>query len=265
VSTKLDSKSLEIQKYYKSKAGPSYHATSPDFNLREIEIEYLARWLQDGMRVLDVGCGNGYSTLCHATMFRSSFTGIDFVSEMVEQANMLSKEFQLKGQIAFQVGDATQLSFPDGEFDIVISERCLLNLPTRDMQWQAMGEIARVLKPDGLYLMLEGTLQGLRRLNDFRALFGLAPIPDAEPNYNWFSNKFDEEEMLRIATGLFRRLECIQRFGMYYFLSRIIHPLLVAPDQPKYDAAINEVARRICSHIPNYEDMGHVALFVFHR
>jgi len=260
---KLAAKRAEIQTYYRTRVIVGRYATSPDFNLREIEIDYLQRWLRDGIKVLDVGCGNGYSTLCHASEFNSSFIGIDFVPEMIQAANLMAQEFQLTGQIDFIVGDATELQFPDSTFDVVISERCLLNLPTRDMQWQAMREITRVLKAKGRYLMLEGTLQGLRRLNDMRSMLGLDPIPEADPNYNWFSNKFDEEEMLQVTSTLFGEVECIQRFGMYFFISRVIHPLLVAPDEPKYEAPINRVARQLCSRIPNYEDLGHVALFVF--
>lgn len=255
----------EILAYYQKRAITDRYATSPDFNLREIEIEYLARWLQDGATILDVGCGNGYSALCYAVLFDSVFVGIDFVPEMIEAAKQMSGQFQIKGRVEFQVGDVTELQFPDVAFDIVISQRCLLNLATRKDQWQAMREIARVLKPGGRYLMLEGTLQGLRRLNEVRSMFGLGQIPEAAPGYNRFSNKFDEEEMLQVADTLFERLEGIQRFGMYYFISRVIHPLLVAPEQPKYDARINAVARQICSQIPNYEDLGHVALFVFRR
>jgi len=88
---------------------------------------------------------------------------------------------------------------------------------------------------------------------------------DADPNYNWFSNKFDEDEMIPIALKSFQKLEYVQRFGMYYLLSRIVHPLLVAPEQPKYDAKINEIAKIIASKIPNFDDIGHIALFIFKR
>ena len=265
MDNKAHSTREEILAYYQARATTDRYATSPDFHLREIEIEYLARWLQDGVKILDVGCGNGYSTLRHAAIFDSSFVGIDFVPEMIEAANKKTRQSQLKGKVEFQVGDVTELQFREGEFDIVISERCLLNLPTREDQWQAMKEIARVLKPEGRYLMLEGTLQGLKRLNEMRTLFGLDPIPEKAAGYNWFSNKFDEEEMFQMAETLFEQLEDIQRFGMYYFISRVLHPLLVAPEQPKYDARINAIARQICGQIPNYKDLGHVALFIFRR
>jgi ubiquinone/menaquinone biosynthesis C-methylase UbiE len=255
----------EIQEYYRVRAASGKYATSPDFNLREVEIDYLARWMKDGQRVLDVGCGTGYTVLRHAAMFDSAFSGIDFVPEMIEQARLLTAEFQTKRQVEVRVGDATRLDEPEGSFDVVVSERCLLNLPTRNDQWRAIGQIARVLRPGGLYLMLEGTLQGLRGLNDVRSRFGLDPIPEAESSYNWFSNKFDEDEMLAVALRSFKRVVHIQRFGMYYLISRVIHPLLVQPDQPKYDARINTIARQVCSQFPDFEGIGHVALFVFER
>jgi len=265
MSDEINNKKAEIQEYYRVRAGSGRYATSPDFNLREVEIDYLSRWMKDGLRILDAGCGNGYSTLCFATQFESHFVGVDFVPEMIDQANVLSKDFQPKGKIDFRVGDVTKLEFPDASFDIVVSERCLLNLPTKNDQWQAIREVSRVVKPGGLYLMLEGTMQGLLRLNEVRSHFHLDPIPEADPKYNWFSNKFDEDEMIPIALHSFDKLDVIQRFGMYYFISRVINPLLVNPDQPKYDAPINMIARQICTQYPNFEDIGHVALFVFKR
>ena len=255
----------EIQEYYRVRAGTDNYVTSPDFNLREVEIEYLSKHLKDGVKVLDVGCGNGYSTLCHAAQFDAEFIGVDFVPEMIDAAKEMVGRFDIKGKIDFQVGDVTDIQFEDETFDIVISERCLMNLTSKEQQWLAMREVARVLKPGGIYLMLEGTLQGLSKLNEVRTMFDLEPIPESASGYNWFSNKFDEPEMLQVADDIYSELVEIQRFGMYYFISRVLHPILVAPEQPKYNAHINTIARQICSAIPNFEDMGHLALFVLKR
>lgn len=256
---------LDIQQYYRDRASTNKYATSPDFNLREVENEYLSRQLRDGVKVLDIGCGNGYSTLSHAARWDAQFTGVDFVPEMVEAAKELAAQFQLRGQVDFQPGNVTDIALPDASFDFVITQRCLLNLPSRDAQWTAMREISRVLKPGGVYLMMEGTLQGLRALNDLRVQFDLEPIPEAENSYNWFSNKFDEPEMLDVAHSLFGEHIGTQRFGMYYFISRIVHPLLVSPDAPRFDAPINAVAQQLCRKIPDYDQIGHVALFMFRR
>ncbi len=37
----------EIQAYYRVRASTDKYATSPDFNLREVENHYLSRWLCD--------------------------------------------------------------------------------------------------------------------------------------------------------------------------------------------------------------------------
>jgi hypothetical protein len=61
----------------------------------------------------------------------------------------------------------------------------------------------------------------------------------------------------------FSGLDNIRHFVTYFFISRVIHPLFVYPEQPKCDAKINAVAGQISSTIPNYADMGHEAIFVF--
>jgi ubiquinone/menaquinone biosynthesis C-methylase UbiE len=257
--------STEIRNFYQRRATTERYATSPDFNLRELEIAYIQRHLRDGQRVLDVGCGNGYSALSYASRLAVSIQGIDFVPEMITAANAMREEFDLKGTVEFAEGDATSIEFPDSSFDVVYSQRCLLNLPSREMQWRALREVARVLKPGGLYLMLEGTKQGLERLNDARARFGLDAIPEADAKTNWFSNKFDEEELTPKILESFSEIVQVQRLGMYYFLSRVVHPLMVAPDSPRYDAPINMVARQIALVEPDYDQMGHVALWVLRR
>ena len=34
-------------------------------------------------------------------------------------------------------------------------------------------------------------------------------------------------------------------FGVYYLITRLVHPAIVAPEQPRYDAKINEVAKNL--------------------
>jgi hypothetical protein len=49
---------------------------------------------------------------------------------------------------------------------------------------------------------------------------------------------------------------------MYYFLTRIVQPLLVAPESPSYDHELNRVARDIARVFPDLEHMGHLVGFV---
>jgi hypothetical protein len=49
---------------------------------------------------------------------------------------------------------------------------------------------------------------------------------------------------------------------MYYFLTRVVQPLLVAPDKPSYDHKLNAVAREIARFMPDLDGMGHLVAFV---
>ena len=92
-----------------------------------------------GTRVLDVACGPGYvAAAAHAS--GAIATGIDFSSEMVEQA---------RGRYAgvdFQEGDAEQLAFADASFDAVVMNFGMLHLGRPEL---ALREAYRVLRRPG--------------------------------------------------------------------------------------------------------------------
>ena len=131
------------------------------------------------------------------------------------------------------------------------------------LQQDALREIHRVLKPGGTLVLMEGTFDGLERLNFFRRQFGLDEI-DAGGRDRLFTLKFHERELLDFVDPLFERTR-IQRFGMYYFLTRIVQPLLVAPDPPRYDHPLNAVAKTIARAVPDLEQMGQLAGFVLRK
>ena len=54
----------------------------------------------------------------------------------------------------------------------------------------------------------------------------------------------DEVIALEMAT-ITAPLEEVVDFGEYYFLSRVVHPLLVAPAEPAFAGRLNEIAREL--------------------
>ena len=110
---------------------------------------------------------------------------------------------------------------------------------------------------------MEGTFEGLARLNFYRGAFGLEEIEPAGRD-RLFTLKFHENDLLGFVKFGFELLR-IQRFGMYYFLTRIVQPLLVAPEPPSYDHELNVVARRIAAVIPDLDLMGHLVGFVLRK
>src|SRR5947209_3432687 len=105
------------------KHGSAPLATAPDNIYRKREIADVCEALAGAKRVLDVGCGNGYSTAAYAKALPSaSFIGIDFSPEMIGMA-------KLEPRCEYYVYDILSLT-PEafGAFDCVTSTRCLINL-----------------------------------------------------------------------------------------------------------------------------------------
>jgi len=253
----------ELKKRYESFAKSlDYNTTASDFQLREIEIDTAAGYMRNGQRTLDVGCGLGYAAVQFASRFAVEAHAIDYAENMIAGANGLLQKNKpsLKGSVRFMNASVVEMPYPDHHFDVVSSSRCLMALLDWDLQKKALVEVHRILKPGGVLVLMEGTLEGLERLNAARVQFGLEPIaPDGRDRL--MTLKFHESELLEFCRPYFVH-ERTQRFGMYYFLTRIVQPLLVAPAPPRYDHKLNDIARRIARIYPNFEDMGHLVAFI---
>lgn len=242
-----------------------YRTTASDYQLREIEIDTAASYLHDGMTTLDVGCGLGYAVSQYAQRFALEAHGIDYSANMIAGAEELLQKTSpdLVPRVHFQTASVMELPFPDQSFDVVTSHRCLMALLDWNKQQAALLEIHRVLKPGGVLVLMEGTFEGLDRLNAARAKVGLEPIaPDGRDRL--ITLKFHEEALVDFCRPFYRH-EATHRFGMYYFLTRVVQPLLVAPDPPSYDHKLNAVARQLARFFPDLDGMGHLVAFAFSR
>ncbi len=102
-------------------------------------------------RVLDLGCGTGVVSLALASRgFRVS--GIDHSREMLEIARRKYEQLESTGEVAFEVGDVTELRFPDGSFDGVTCQGLLHHLA--DLR-PCLAELNRVLRPGGFFYISE--------------------------------------------------------------------------------------------------------------
>jgi hypothetical protein len=52
---------------------------------------------------------------------------------------------------------------------------------------------------------------------------------------------------------------------MYYFLTRIVQPILVAPGPPRHDHPLNAVAKQIARSVPDLERMGQLSGFALRK
>ncbi len=92
---------------------------------------------------LDVGCGTGFLSLELAGRGHR-VSGIDFAPQMLAEAR---KKAAAQGvAVRFEEGDAEQLPFAEGSFDLVMTRHVLWTLPHPE---QAIDEWIRVLRPGG--------------------------------------------------------------------------------------------------------------------
>jgi SAM-dependent methyltransferase len=103
--------------------------------------------IKSGMRVLDVACGTGNLAI-PAARAGAEVTGVDIAANPVEQARSRAKAEGL--QVKFAEGDAENLQFPDGHFDLVMSMFGAMFAPRPE---QVASELARVTRPGGVIAM----------------------------------------------------------------------------------------------------------------
>jgi arsenite methyltransferase len=106
--------------------------------------------------VLDVGTGRGLLMIGAAKKLTSGkAVGIDIWSKADLSGNAREKTMgnvELEGvsaRVEVKSDDATAMTFPDATFDVVLSNLCLHNIPSREGRDRACHEIFRVLKPGG--------------------------------------------------------------------------------------------------------------------
>ncbi len=227
--------------------------TQKDFNITKLEIQNILLYLNDNDKVLDIGCGDGYATRIFAEKKNVDILGLDYSPQMIDVAKKRLKE-GLK--LNFILGDVLKLDFADNSFDKIITMRCLINLDTWEKQKQALCEIHRVLKKGGAYVMLEGSADSINNLNSLRSTYDLKPIPIA-----WHNLFFKEKELKEFALSLFESVEVDNFCSAYMAISRALHPALVAPEEPKYGAKINDLALQY----PNYGDYGYLKIWLLKK
>jgi SAM-dependent methyltransferase len=133
-------------------------------------------------RVLDVGCGRGLMLVGAAKRLnRGKATGID-----IWQAEDLSgnrpeavldnaRREGVADRVDVETADMRKIPFPDGTFDVVLSCAAIHNIYSADGRAQAIGEIARVLKPGGSAL-----IDDIRHHREYAAAFAAQGCKDIQ-------------------------------------------------------------------------------------
>ncbi len=260
-----------VKNYWEDRAresGGDRTATTNDVYLRELEVSTLTSQLQDlglsyGATVLDVGCGDGYTTMRIAQNLPTlRFRGVDYSQNMIANAvaGLESKEASLRERISFRVADVLQLDkeLGDSRYDAAITDRCLINLGSYEEQAKAIAQIAAHLKPGACYLAIENFLEGQDNMNRARAGVDLPPIP-----VRWHNLYFREAEFRRAAEPFFSDVVMHEFSSSYYFATRVIYSAMckMRGEEPDYEHEIH----RLAVHLPWSGQFSPIRLAVLRR
>lgn len=189
-----------------------------DKHLLSAEVELIKQWIPPNMKICDMGCGEGESILIYSNIpgvvvhaFDFSETRLRLARERLGgQKNVLLKKLDFLKKHCF-----------DKDYDIIVSQRFLINITEWNLQKNALLNLMAMLKPGGKLLMLEGSIQGTDSLNEFRKAWGLDPIP-----IKWHNLFFDDCMLIEFMQRHDYKLLEEDGLGTYFFLTRGVRPSL---------------------------------------
>lgn len=230
----------DISTYWDGKAealktDPS--ATMKDVILRALEIEAIGKRLRRDDDLLDVGGGNSFAGIQWSPHCRSVRV-VDFSEKMVAYGRDAIAEAGVKN-VETEQGSVLELQKFAGQYSAVSCVRVLINLPDPAEQLRGVDQLASCVAPGGRLFLIEGLEDTFAAMNAMRETMDLPAIP-----LDWHNKVLPRaalEERLERTLKIEERVD----FGEYYFLSRVLHPLLVAPDQPTFQGRCNQEARKL--------------------
>lgn len=233
--------------------------TARDPYLQQLNEHYIREHLQgrNYKRILDVGCGEGSSSLIFAAEVEQ-LIGIDYSESLISQAS--SKRVSNTEFIHADVLNLQHM-FEESSFDALISIRCLINLPSEEMQYAALDSMFAILKPGGLMFFSEGYENGWNGINVQRQRNGL-PVMDIV-SYNKLFNELELERFLN-QKG---KIKEFIGFGDYLYGSRILHPL-ICDNNVRHDSPINRVFSEVQINNPGrarYADCDYAGIYVVEK
>ena len=108
--------------------------------------------LTPGTRVLDVGGGVGGPARTLAVQFGCHVTVIDLTESYVRAGEMLTARMGLGDRVTHRIGDALDLPFGDGTFDVVWMQNSGMNIAEKGRLYAGLH---RVLRPGGRLVVQE--------------------------------------------------------------------------------------------------------------
>ena len=252
--------------YYAEQAklhGDKWSSTMQDETVRTKEIEFIKHAIGDTIedfgkeiRILDLGCGNGFTTEIISKTFPEAFIwGTDLCNDLLRIGNKRNTH-----NCKFLNGDARKLNFENNFFDLVYTERCLINIRDWQEQRAAIAEVSRVLRPGGRYAMIECFTDGHKNYNTARKELGLSGVP--LPEVNLF---FEKEPTM---TELEKYFEPSKQgipynfLSTHYFVARVFHAAVSVSNK---DVRNSEFVKFFSTALPTVGNYSPIQAFLLRK
>ncbi len=239
----MNNENDQVLDFWNERATLVEKAGSQDIIAKEIEINAIAKHIHNGMHVCEFGCGNGLTALSLLERFDINLDCYDFSPNMITEAKFLAEERGVSQKINFYIADVRKETELKSQYDLIFTERMLINLDDWDLQNKAIVYLSKYLKPKGKMVFCEASEQGLKEVNKMRGYLGLEEI--IQPWHNCYLNDINMEQL---GHGLYQiKVELFS--ATYYFLSRVINAYIAKQDgvMPDYNSLINQSALKLPS------------------
>jgi ubiquinone/menaquinone biosynthesis C-methylase UbiE len=155
--------------------------------MRRRALKPIADWMtgrsQRNLRGVDVGCGTGrLLAAVHEAWPGMRLSGLDLSAPYLGEARRLVGK---TARVKLIEGAAEKLPFEDRSLDLVFSSFLMHELP-QDVRLEVLREMARVVKPDGLIVIVDSLQKGDHPAWD--GLLDLFPHYFHEPYYAEYAN-----------------------------------------------------------------------------
>lgn len=192
----------EAERYFQQ-----YYENTPGgytFRVRKKRILELIN--TSGGKILDVGCGPGVMVKEFIDL-GYEFWGVDASHKMIVQCQ---NNFCHLQQTHFSVGDATELKFPDGFFDLVI---CIGVIDRIEKFELAIQEMLRVVKKDGNLIITFPNLYS--PFAAWRAFVFYPIINRIKPIYYFFLGRPQPKDLLSLFVKLHTEKDAMKLVKRY--------------------------------------------------
>jgi len=222
-----------ILKHYQKVAinyGKRPESTIQDPKIRELEVDFFLSSIESFIakkgfmpKIADLGCGNGHLLSKISKHFpKCKIYGLEFTPELFK----IARERDLPN-CQIELGDIRLELFSGEKFDIIITERVIINLLSWKKQAKALHNIIDSLNQGGLYLMSESFREPWVELNLARAEMQLDEIPQSK------HNRYLAEAVIPYLAkhGLTEILGTRQKneLSTHFYISRVLHQMIAPP------------------------------------